>query len=239
MVLRPGDGEELDRDVPLWRKPEGRVTSGGARREAGGVAYLGQDKPRGWSWVPRAARMGTDQALWSCWLHRLWFSWFHPEVFLRGKVLTKALSTHQAGRKQMLLPPGQRRRAVCSCYLLFWRWGDARALVPCPSCRCYRRCRSAASSSQCGVTGLLCFDGYILKYLVADYAKYLLFITASFCVNAVSSLQYGFNISWILYVNCFQFSIASSLGPLQLNYCYSCPFVKCVMPVLIFLLGFI
>lgn len=78
-----------------------------------------------------------------------------------------------------------------------------------------------------------------LKYLVADYAKYLLFITASFCVNAVSSLQYGFNISWILYVNCFQFSIASSLGPLQLNYCYSCPFVKCVMPVLIFLLSFI
>lgn len=47
MVLRPGDGEELDHDVPLWRKPEGRVTSGGARREAGGVAYLGQDKPRG------------------------------------------------------------------------------------------------------------------------------------------------------------------------------------------------
>lgn len=166
MVLRPGDGEELDRDVPLWRKPEGRVTSGGARREAGGVAYLGQDKPRGWSWVPRAARMGTDQALWSCWLHRLWFSWFHPEVFLRGKVLTKALSTHQAGCKQMLLPPGQRRRAVCSCYLLFWRWGDARALVPCPSCWCYRRCRSAASSSQCGVTGLLCFDGYIWNILL-------------------------------------------------------------------------
>lgn len=34
-----------------------------------------------------------------------------------------------------------------------------------------------------------------LKYLVAYYAKYLLFITASFCVNAVLSLQYVFNIS--------------------------------------------
>lgn len=47
---------------------------------------------------------------------------FTERCFFRGKVLTKAVSTHWAGSKQVLLPPGQSWRAVCSCYLLFWWW---------------------------------------------------------------------------------------------------------------------
>lgn len=154
------DGGELDRDVLFWRKPAGRVTSEGARRESSVGAYLGQDKPRGWRWLPSAVGVGTDHVLWFCW------------------------------------------------------WSGVVVLLVLPRL-CFQRC-----SAPCGITRLLCFDFYVwntlLKNLVADYAKYLLFITMSYCVNAVLSLQDGFNMSWILYVNCFRFSIASSLGHFNL-----------------------
>lgn len=142
---------------------------------------------------------------------------FTKRCFFRGKVLPKAVSTRWAGSKQMLLLAGQSWRAVCSCYLLFWQWGDAQALMPCPSL--------STLPAQLFCNQLFCnqlfsvwhywsplFWWLRLKYLVADYAKYLLFITMSFCVETVLSLQYGFNVFWILYANCFYFSVASSLG---------------------------
>lgn len=112
------------------------------------------------------------------------------------------------GRKQMFLPPGQSSRPVCSCYLLPWwcRWCTGTcALSPPSTPAVLPLCKQLLTIRRFQPPVLECLS---LKYLVADHAKYQLFITTSFCVNSVLNFQYGFNLFFlILYVKWFQFSL--------------------------------
>lgn len=186
----------------------------------GKVGFPGQQE---WAWIRCCDSPGCIGC--GC-------SGFTQSCFLRGIGLTKAIATHWAGSKQMLLMHEQGCRAVTSS-------SDGEDDAPHPSLLTLSALQFCSQLSSVWHYKSPLFLWPRLKYLVAYYAKYLLFITTSFCVNAVLSLQYVFNILWMLHVNCFQFSIASSFGYFSVNYCYSCPFVKCVMPVPIFLVSFI
>lgn len=114
------EGGKLHCDILFWGKPLESVTSGSARRRTSVDTYLGPDRPRGWIWLSRAGRAGMDQGLWSSWLHRLWFSWFYPELFLQRN------GTYQTHKYQL---GWQQADAVDTwaglqgCFLLFWWWG--------------------------------------------------------------------------------------------------------------------